>query len=171
MKKERKTNKQEKWLCKFRNQSKVCISSQAPIEKGNSWKWWCPVTSGLTNASQRVGCISSTPWTWRQASERVFKYLIYSKRLEINSIVAHHHDSEVLGRVLIPVAHTMPYHYLSTPSQLAVTKCHISWRMSMTDCDFSKNRSLSIHHFFWWRKVEILSKVTLSKNESQVLVM
>ena len=39
---------------------------------------------------------------------------------------------------------TMPYHYLGTPSQLAVTKCHIFWRMSVTDCDFSKNRSLSI---------------------------
>jgi hypothetical protein len=42
----------------------------------------------------------------------------------------------------------MHYHYLSTPSQSAVTKCHIFWWISVTDHDFSKNRNLSIHHFF-----------------------
>ena len=33
----------------------------------------------------------------------------------------------------------------ATSAQLAVTKCHIFWQMSMMDCDFSKNRTLSIH--------------------------
>jgi hypothetical protein len=51
--------------------------------------------------------------------------------------------------------YTMPYHYLGTPSQSAVTKRHIFWWMNVTDCDIQKNRTSAIHRFFCRRKVEL----------------
>ena len=50
------------------------------------------------------------------------------------------------------------YYALPLPRSLgtpAITKCHIFWRMSVTDCDFSQNRTSPIHRFFWRRKAEI----------------
>ena len=52
--------------------------------------------------------------------------------------------------------YTMPYQYLSTPYQLAVTKHHICWQKNVTGCDCQKkNRISSIYHFVGWRKAEI----------------
>jgi len=110
------------------------------------------MNSKVIHESERAGGMESAP---RRRLRRAKACKSWCEMVHISWEIKLSGNSQKKNSERRHIQNTMPYHYLGTPSQSAVTKCHIFWWMSMTDCDFSKNRSLSIHHFFWWRKAEI----------------